>query len=217
MPTTTFFRLPEEKRKRLIEACWTELTRVRFAEVSINRIIASARIPRGSFYQYFEDKEDLTRYLLDDMREYFVCLLRSILIEAKGDLFAMPLMAYDRFISHQGHTDPMLALFIKLLTLNKGMDLQSFMGGPKHFLPDPLWEAVDASKLRQSDREYADQVFHLACAVLAFAIVETLQAPTRDGTGAGTAHSVRVREMTKIRMDLLRYGGAAEEYEEERT
>lgn len=213
MPTATFHRLPEEKRKRLIDACWGELTRVRFTDVSINRIIAAARIPRGSFYQYFGDKEDLIRYLLGDMRTYFVDLLRSILIQAGGDLFALPLMAYDRFVSSRGYTDPMLALFIKLLTLNKGLDLQSFLGPPqcpidetRHFLPDPLWEAVDSSKLKENSREYADQVFHLDCAVLAFAILETLKEP---------AQWPRVREMTKSRMDLLRYGGAAEGYKEE--
>ena len=121
MPTATFFRLPEEKRTRLIEACWGELTRVRFTDVSINRIIAAARIPRGSFYQYFEDKEDPIRYLLEDMRQYFITQLRDILVEAKGDLFALPLMAYDRFIGRQGHTDPMLTLFIQLITDRKSV------------------------------------------------------------------------------------------------
>ena len=93
MPTATFFRLPEEKRKRLIDACWAELAQVRFTDVSINRIITAAHIPRGSFYQYFTDKEDLIRYLLEDLRQYFTTLLRNILVEAKGDLFALPLMA----------------------------------------------------------------------------------------------------------------------------
>lgn len=212
MPTATFYRLPEEKRKRLIDACWGELTQVRLTDVSINRIIAAAHIPRGSFYQYFEDKDDLIRYLLEDMRAYFVGLLRDILTQNQGDLFALPLMAYDRFISQQGHTDPILALFIKVMTLNKGMDLQSFIGSPQGFigeqrcfLPDSLWEVVDSSKLRRRDRNYADQVFHLTCAALAFAIVETLHDPTQ---------TAQVREMIKTRMDLLRYGGAAEEYKE---
>lgn len=205
MPSATFFRLPEEKRQRLIDACWEELTQVRFADVSINRIIAAAHIPRGSFYQYFEDKEDLIRYLLEDLRQYFITLLRNILVEAKGDLFALPLMAYNRFISRQGHTDPMLALFIRLVTLNKGMDFQSLIGGPKSFLPDPLWEAVDPARLRQSSRDYADQVFHMACAVLAFAIVETLEC---------SAQSPQVQERIQLRMDLLRYGGAAVGYKE---
>lgn len=225
MPTATFFRLPEEKRNRLMEACWAELTRVRFTDVSINQIIAAAHIPRGSFYQYFEDKEDLIRYLLEDMRQYFIALLRDILAEAKGDLFALPLAAYDRFISQQGYTDPMLTLFIKLLTLNKGMDLQSFIspdqgfliGEPRRFLPDPLWEAVDPSKLKRSEREYADQVFHLSCAVLAFAIVETLECPAKADQPPSPAQTARVREMTKVRMDILRCGGASDSYKEEHT
>jgi len=210
VPTATFFRLPEEKRRRLLDACWSELTGVRFTDVSINRIITEAHIPRGSFYQYFSDKEDLIHYLLDNMREYFISLLQGILVEARGDLFAMPLMAYDRFFSQRGDTDPMLALFIKLVTLNKGLDLQNFIGSPQgfigeqeHFLPDPLWEVVDPSKLRRGDRGYADNIFRLSCAVLALAIMET---PRSHGQMEQTRASIEAR------MDLLRYGGAAEGY-----
>lgn len=217
MPTATFFRLPEEKRKRLMDACWAEVIRVRFSEVSINRIILAARIPRGSFYQYFEDKEDLIRYLLENMRQYFITLLRDILAEAKGDLFALPRMAYDRFISQQGRTDPMLAVFIRVVTLNKGIDMQNFMGGPPRFLPDALWEAVDPSLLRQGTREYADQVFHLACAVLAFAVVETLECLERPEQIRDPARTAQVRELIDLRMDLLRYGGASDHYKEEHT
>lgn len=205
MPTSTFFRLPEEKRERLIEAGWAEMTRVRFNEISISRIIASARIPRGSFYQYFDGKEDLIRYLLDDIREYFIALLRDILIQAAGDLFALPLIAYDSFISGKGYTDPNLTRFIQLITLNKGYDLQSFLGGPCDLLPNQLWEVADLSKLRQKDQEYADSIFHLACAVLAFAILETLHDPGR---------MEQTRQTIKVRMDLLRYGGAADGYKE---
>ena len=79
MPTSTFFRLPEEKRQRLTEAAWEEFTSVNFASASINRIIQEARIPRGSFYQYFADKEELFRYLLGDMRKYFQGVLQEIL------------------------------------------------------------------------------------------------------------------------------------------
>lgn len=199
MPTSTFFRLPEEKRTRLIEACWGEVSRVRFSELSINRIIAAARIPRGSFYQYFSDKEDLVRYLLEDMREYFISMLRGVLNESGGDLFALPLMAYDRFWSRQGDTDPMLELFIKVLRLNQGIDFQAFIRGPDRFLPDELWELVDPAKLRRGDREYADHVFHMACAALALAVVENLCGYAGEDP----------RSALKTRMDLLRRGGAA--------
>lgn len=210
MPTSTFFRLPEEKRARLIEACWAEVSQVRFSEVSINRIISAARIPRGSFYQYFEDKEDLIHYLMEDMREYFISLVRNILIEAGGDVFAFPLLAYDRFMRVKGGTDPMLKLCIDVLQRNKGIDVQSFMGAPGScaFLPDALWDVMDAAKLRRGDREYADHVFHLACAALAFAVAEALWNPAQlSGT----------RETLQTRMDLLRYGGAADGYKEVAT
>ena len=39
MPTDTFFRLPEEKRQRLLDAAWEEFSRVSFADASINQII----------------------------------------------------------------------------------------------------------------------------------------------------------------------------------
>lgn len=209
MPTATFFRLPEEKRQRLMEASWTEISRVRFSDISINRIIAAAHIPRGSFYQYFTDKDDLIRFLLEDMREYFIDQLRDILIEANGDLFSFPIRAYDRFLNSSGVTTPMLTLFVQVLKLNKGFDIQSFMGGdsPK-FLPKQLWEVVDGAQLKQNNQEYADHVFHLACAVLAFAIVEVLCDPTQ---------LPQMREVILARMDLLRYGGAAKEYKEVTT
>lgn len=200
MPTSTFFRLPEEKRIRLVEAGWTELTQARFAEISINRIIAAAHIPRGSFYQYFLDKEDMIRYLLEDMREYFIRLLQDVLKEAGGDLFAIPLGAFDRFVRRRGATDPVLNRFIQALRLNQGLDIRAFMAGQPGLLPDLLWEQVDPSSLREQDRLYADHVFYLLCAVLAYAVAETL----RDPTGWE-----RQRKILQERLEMLRYGCAA--------
>ena len=65
MPTDTFYRLPEEKRNRLVVAIYDELARVPVTEMSINRIVHGAGISRGSFYQYFADRDDLIRFLLE--------------------------------------------------------------------------------------------------------------------------------------------------------
>ena len=87
MSTETFLRLPEEKRNRFLDAAWEEFTRVRYTDVSINKIILKARIPRGSFYQYFRDKEDLFGYLLGSTRDQVAALFGALLQEAEGDLF----------------------------------------------------------------------------------------------------------------------------------
>ena len=208
MPTNTFFRLPEEKRERLLEACWAECTRTRLSGVSINRIITQAHIPRGSFYQYFEDKEDMCAYLLGDMQQYFVQSLRDVLEEVKGDLLGLPLGAFDRFVRRKGDLDPVLARFIQIIRLNHGMDMHAFLAGHPGPIPDALWEKVDASKLRQSDREFAEHVFYLCCAVLACAMAETLHRPERWQ---------EQRKKLEIRMEMLRCGCAAGGQEKEET
>jgi len=69
MPTRTFFNLSQEKQQRLLEAARLEFSRVPLYEASISKIIANADIPRGSFYQYFNDKEDLYYYYADYLRK----------------------------------------------------------------------------------------------------------------------------------------------------
>jgi AcrR family transcriptional regulator len=66
MPTSTFFALPAERRDRLIREAVAEFSERSFAEASLSQIAQRARIPKGSFYQYFDDKLDLYRWLLTD-------------------------------------------------------------------------------------------------------------------------------------------------------
>ncbi|MBP3458191.1 MAG: TetR/AcrR family transcriptional regulator [Lachnospiraceae bacterium] len=87
MPSERFLNLPEEKKKRIIKASLKEFSRVSYDEISINRIIQDAEIPRGSFYQYFEDKKDLQTFLLEGFRDCMESKIKIYLDEEKGDLF----------------------------------------------------------------------------------------------------------------------------------
>jgi AcrR family transcriptional regulator len=66
MPTSTFFALPAERRQRLVREAIVEFSERSYAEASLSQIAQRSRIPKGSFYQYFEDKLDLYRWLLTD-------------------------------------------------------------------------------------------------------------------------------------------------------
>lgn len=88
MPKQTFFNLPDQKRKTLIQAAKKEFARAPYSEASIANIIKEAAIPRGSFYQYFEDKEDLYDYLLADLSERRQQSFIDSLKKHNGDLFA---------------------------------------------------------------------------------------------------------------------------------
>lgn len=99
MPKQTFFNLPEDKKQTLIRAAKREFSRVPLYEASISNIIKSAGIPRGSFYQYFEDKEDTFYFLLDEhakkRQEKFI----SILNGCEGDIFAATAIMYEDMLS----------------------------------------------------------------------------------------------------------------------
>lgn len=87
MPKKTFFHLPEEKQLRLLDAASIEFSRTSLKEASIANIVRLAEIPRGSFYQYFEDKEDLYYYYFDLLRQDSKKNIEQAIKEAEGDLF----------------------------------------------------------------------------------------------------------------------------------
>ncbi|WP_423802237.1 TetR/AcrR family transcriptional regulator [Neobacillus sp. SAB-20_R2A] len=87
MPKQTFFHLPKDKQDTLIQSARKEFSRVPLHEASIANIIKDAGIPRGSFYQYFEDKEDLFYYLLSRLSQINYERFVSTLKTYDGDLF----------------------------------------------------------------------------------------------------------------------------------
>lgn len=95
MPSSTFLNLPAQKQEKLLEAATREFSRRPYTEASINQIIKDAGIPRGSFYMYFTDKEDLFRYLLGGYVDQMVMVLEEALLREHGDIFAALLRMYD--------------------------------------------------------------------------------------------------------------------------
>lgn len=87
MPKETFFHLSDEKQQRIMKAAKKEFSRAPLGEASIAQIIKDADIPRGSFYQYFEDKDDLYFYYFRSLHRNSRKELLEALKKAKGDLF----------------------------------------------------------------------------------------------------------------------------------
>ena len=87
MPTTTYFNLNSQKRQRIEDAVKKEFARVPLIDMSVKNIVNDASIARGSFYQYFETREDLINYMLgkefDKESENFL----KILQESNKDIF----------------------------------------------------------------------------------------------------------------------------------
>lgn len=75
MPKQTFLNLPPEKRETIVNAAVDEFAQYGLENASTNRIVENSGISKGSFYQYFKDKQDVFMYLLflleQEKLEYF--------------------------------------------------------------------------------------------------------------------------------------------------
>ena len=83
MPKDTFLNLSEDKKNKIINAAKKEFARVPIEEASIKNIGEEAEIARGSFYQYFESKEDLLKYILNSKAKNLEAFLKQSLQETK--------------------------------------------------------------------------------------------------------------------------------------
>ena len=110
MPTSTFYNLPPEKRQKLTQAIFAEYSRVAPDEVSINRIVCAAGIPRGSYYQYFTSKDDLLDFVLSECRNRILLDWSRLCSIHQGHLESLLLALYDRIIE-QGNSGENAALF----------------------------------------------------------------------------------------------------------
>lgn len=129
MPSSTFLNLPPEKQEKLLEAATREFSTRPFNEASINQIIKEAGIPRGSFYMYFQDKEELFRYLLRGYVDQMVMVIEELLLRRKGDIFQALLDLYDYLAAKGGaqHLGEMGAM-ARILHCNQGMQKTGLMG-----------------------------------------------------------------------------------------
>lgn len=91
----TYYNLPNDKKERILKAIISEIDKYDFEDISINRIVHTAQISRGSFYQYFDNKTDLFHLILEDFRLDMCNACKSALNEAEGDLIAACKMVFD--------------------------------------------------------------------------------------------------------------------------
>ena len=128
VPSSTFLNLPAEKQEKLLEAATREFSKRPFHEASINQIIKDAGIPRGSFYMYFQDKEELFRYLLRGYEEQMMVVIERLLIQKRGDIFEALLAVYDyaRQVGVTGHLGEMGTLS-RIVSCNQGMQRSSVL------------------------------------------------------------------------------------------
>lgn len=68
----TFEKLPEEKKKKIIDACVDEFGSKGYSNASTNNIVKNAGISKGTLFNYFGNKKNLFLYIVDYTTDYYV-------------------------------------------------------------------------------------------------------------------------------------------------
>jgi AcrR family transcriptional regulator len=115
MPKQTFYNLPKDKQKRIIDAAINAFSTKVYEQVNLSEIIQNAQIPRGSFYQYFQDKRDLYFHLIDIIKETKIQYLGKLFINPNLPFLDLIIELYKRGIKFAIDHPKLVAIFDLLL------------------------------------------------------------------------------------------------------
>lgn len=197
MPTERFMRLSEEKKKAIREAAIKEFIRVPYDKASINKIIQSAEISRGSFYTYFEDKVDILSFLLQDVREDSNALALKVLNETGGDIWLMLQELLNQSIRYCSSHDMFRLLKHTLLSPEAEALIHRECKGKGKTLYAWMYDHVDLSHFRHQDRETLEDTLAVGMGILGDSIGRFYKEGTRVE---------QVKETFQRRLNLLKEG-----------
>lgn len=196
----TFYNLPYEKRKRITDAVIKEFMERPNEKVSINRIIKTAEISRGSFYQYFDDKVDLIEIITKTMFDESSNKAKEILKLSCGDLFVMYIKMFDYFDDYSSQKQTMKIMRNIVDSFKANDDLVSEYLKNRFNIAlsnNEIYLMVDRQNLKFQDNESVKCLIEILTQVLKNAIFDVFVA-------GSDREEVRERLIKKI--DIIKQG-----------
>lgn len=182
MPTDTFNKLPEEKKIKVILAAKKEFARASLKDASIKNIVEDAGIARGSFYQYFESKEDLLQYLLKEHAEEMNKNIEDTINKTNGNIFEVFISIYNYMIEEcveKKEQDFMKKIIEDLKTSQDEIfviDLNKYK--PKNI--DEYYEIIDKTNLKINGIEEFKLLTRMLHAITKKAVVCTFKYESKE-------------------------------------
>lgn len=196
MPKETFLKLSREKQQKVIHSAKKEFARVPIQEVSIKNIVEDAEIARGSFYQYFESKEDLLNYILSEKIEETNQKLQNKIKECKN-LFDTYVYLYDLMIQEFVDNDEK-KLFKQIFENVKSSDENIFNLLKKSKLESitKYFEVFDLSNLKIENKKEFEIICDMLNIITRRAIVKNFKHSSKE----------KSRKEFLMQIDYIKYG-----------
>ena len=197
MPKETFLKLSKEKQQKIIKSAKKEFARAPIENVSIKNIVEEADIARGSFYQYFESKEDLLIYILKENSEKLNTKLKDKVKETNGDIFRLYIFLYDSMIE-EFTNNPDQELFKQIFINLKSSDENVFDLVKKTKPQDIIeyYEQIDKTKLNITNHEDLVIICDMLNAITRRAVIKNFKNKSKE----------YCRKMFLKEIEYLKYG-----------
>lgn len=211
MPTERFYRLPEAKKQIIREAAIKEFARVPFDKASINQIIQNADISRGSFYTYFEDKQDVVRYIFEENSRRLRECCEEELKRNQGDFFGLLEWLFEFTIRQLTESNEMVKLVSNVFSYQENARAFGFelccTPSLKELKPEEnpiqwFYERIDLSALSIKTEEEMEPLVQLGLVSLLLAIRSYYQNPEQFD---------RIKKRYLASLQLLKHGVLKEE------
>ena len=103
--------MSDSKQERIVQAIKDEVARVPYEDFSIGSVIRACGISRGSFYQYFRNKEDVFYFLISDYQKQIV---EDMALRAENVLFLeTPDPFHQRMLSREGALEELRGILLR--------------------------------------------------------------------------------------------------------
>lgn len=190
---------------KIVGASMCELSRVPADKISINKIIKTAGISRGSFYQYFEDKSDLLDYILSNWKGRLQTCFKRNLEKYNGKLFEMTEAIYEEIIL-LGRDENNLKIMKNFLlgmkfTKNDRLNFMKLFDISESFLNDIFLPYVNQNNFRDVSENFVRVIIDVICLLMkqsftdVFSDYENLEMYKKD---------------FYIQLDIIRHGAIKE-------
>jgi AcrR family transcriptional regulator len=196
MPKETFYNLDENKKVKIIKAAIVEFTNHELHKARVSNIIKVAGIPRGSFYQYFEDIDDLYYFIIDDtFNKIFEEGNKSA--NETNDLFEYTIITFKKDLD--GYTNDKRHKFIKNVVNSIGDNteyLTEHNKKRKEYINGVL-DRMDLSNIRIKQRDQLVRVYELLQNLKKMVIHQSIMKDLKEEESF---------ELIKWHIDLLKKG-----------
>ena len=153
MPKQTFYNLKEDKRNLIINESKKEFAEYGYYNSKIQRISTNSKIPVGSFYQYFNDLDDLFFYLIELLAKRKLEIIEEYLDKVTENCFKEKLKAiFLAGIDFTIHEDKAYELSCVLNSLIKDPNMsakyQSLIKNTPNFFEELVLEGIQNKEIR---------------------------------------------------------------------